>query len=231
MKLLLFDIDGTLMVTRGTGRNAMEISVRDVIGRPVSTRGVDFSGRTDPQILRDILLQNGLTEEEADGALDAILKRFVEVFEATFEPALARVMPGVHRLLDRLAERDDVQLALLTGNLEATAYMKVDGIGLQGYFPFGAFGSDHPDRYQLPPFALRRAESHTARRYEGKDVVIIGDTKHDILCGRSLNVFSVAVTTGHHDRATLAVHEPDLLLDDLSDAEAFIDRVILAPAA
>ncbi|MEZ4698981.1 MAG: HAD hydrolase-like protein [Rhodothermales bacterium] len=230
MKLLLFDIDGTMLVTRGTGRKAMERSIEQLIGCPVTTQGVDFSGRTDPQIMRDVLVLNGLTEQEAEAMLPRTLELFVEVFTETFTPENTRELPGVRSLVERLAERDDVQLALLTGNLQPTAYIKIGGIGLADFFPFGAFGSDHHDRYQLAPFALDRAEAHTSRRYAGKDIVIIGDTKHDILCGRSLNVFSVAVCTGHHTRDTLVAHGPDLLLEDLTDADAFIEQVILAPA-
>jgi phosphoglycolate phosphatase len=228
MKLLLFDIDGTMLFTRGVGRRAMERSIQQLIGRPVTTQGVDFSGRTDPQIMRDILLLNGVPEAKIEGLLTETLTLFVEHFSDLIAPGDTTMLPGVDTLVKRLAERDDVQLALLTGNLHPTAYLKVGAIGLAEYFPFGAFGSDHHDRYQLPPFALDRAKAHTARRFEGKDIVIIGDTKHDILCGRSLNVFSVAVCTGHHTRDFLVSHGPDLLLEDLSDADAFIEQVVLA---
>ncbi|MDZ4702210.1 MAG: HAD hydrolase-like protein [Rhodothermales bacterium] len=228
MKLLLFDIDGTMLFTRGVGRRAMERSIQHLIGRPVTTQGVDFSGRTDPQIMRDILLLNGVPDAEVEGLLTETLTLFVEHFSDLITPGDTTMLPGVDTLVKRLAERDDVQLALLTGNLQPTAYLKVGAIGLAEYFPFGAFGSDHADRYQLTPFALDRAEAHTSRRFEGKDVVIIGDTKHDILCGRSLNVFSVAVCTGHHTRDFLVSHGPDLMLEDLSDADAFIEQVVLA---
>lgn len=146
--------------------------------------------------------------------------------ERVIHPSGVEVLPGVPDLIAGLHERDDVQLGLLTGNLEPLAYRKLDAAGLAGYFPFGAFGSDHADRYQLPPIAVERAQAFTGRRFEGSDVVIIGDTEHDIGCGRDIGAFSVAVCTGRFDRACLSAFGADILFDRLDDYDAFVHAVI-----
>ena len=226
MKLLLFDIDGTLLISRGSGRRAMKKTVQHLTGKKdIDTSSVDFSGRTDPQIIREVFLCNGLTAQEVDTILPEALQVYIEHFERDFSPDQFDILPGVHELIEALSELPGIQLALLTGNLEKTGYLKLRGIGLDTYFPFGAFGSDHADRYQLPRIAVDRALNHTGKKYEGKNVVIIGDTRHDILCGRSLNVFSIAVSTGHYSSEDLHVHEPDVLLENLSDTAGFVEML------
>ncbi len=229
MKLLLFDIDGTMLLSNGSGRRAMKLCLSDFVpADTVSFEGIDFGGRTDPQILHDILTANGLDADQATEVLPDVIEVYAETFANTFMPERITILEGIIDLIHQLAELDHVQLALLTGNVQKTAYIKVDALGLAGYFPFGAFGSDHADRYQLPRVALKRARDHNGQTYREKNVVIIGDTKHDILCGRDLNVFSVAVSTGHYRTEELEIHRPDLLLPHLKDAEAFIDRVVHA---
>jgi phosphoglycolate phosphatase-like HAD superfamily hydrolase len=124
--------------------------------------------------------------------------------------------------MEALHELPDVHLALLTGNLEPTGYLKLKSIELDHYFPFGAFGSDHPDRYKLPRIAIERAFHSTGTAFAGKNVVIIGDTRHDILCGRDLDVFTIAVSTGHYSAEDLSLHNPDILLENLDDVERFV---------
>lgn len=225
MKLLLFDIDGTMLKTH-TGRTSIDQTLTRLCGRPISSKRVSFSGKTDPQIVQEILLANGLSAPEAAALTPGVLAAYVETARATIAPHRVEVLPGVRRLIDHLAAHDTVQLALLTGNLEVTAYLKLEAAGLAGYFPFGAFGSDHADRTELPSIALRRAHAHTGRTYTGKDVVIIGDSEHDVRCGRSLGVFAVAVATGLVSRAALAAQAPDLLLDDLCDHDFFMRTVV-----
>ncbi len=226
-KLLLFDIDGTMLRVRGAARQAMEQALARLFGRSVHTDGVSFAGRTDPQIFHDVLLRNGCSASDAAARLPEAMACYVETARRLIQPRHVEVLPGVRALIEALAAAPQVQLALLTGNLEATAYLKLDAAGLAGFFPFGAFGSDHADRAQLPPVAVRRAHAFAGHAYAGKDVVIIGDTQHDILCGRGIGAYAVGVCTGHFSRAELTPHAPDLLLDDLRDADFFLRRVVL----
>ena len=226
MKLLLFDIDGTILKTNGLGRRLLENVLAGLCGRAISAEHVSFSGKTDPQIVREILLRNGFSAPEAAALTPDALAAYVETAHRTIAPKHIEVLPGVRALIGHLATRDDVQLALLTGNHEITAYLKVEAAGLRGFFPFGAFGSDHADRAELPPIAVRRARFFTGRTFAGKDVVIIGDSENDVWCGRGIGAFSVAVCTGFTDRATLAAQSPDLLLDDLCNPDYFLNRVM-----
>ncbi len=191
-----------------------------MFGRPFDPDRISFAGKTDQQILNEILQQMGL-----DGAHDPDLYgRALELYRDTMVSILDEswvdVLPGIDGLLPRLAANSDIQLGLLTGNLRDTAYLKLRLGGIDQYFPFGAFGSDHADRYHLPPIAIGRAYDFTGYRYDGKEVVIIGDTEHDIGCSRSVRALAVAVCTGRYGRDELAEFGPDYLLDDLSDTDA-----------
>ena len=227
MKLLLFDIDGTLLISKGAGRKAMQAAVRRITKKEdVTIDGVDFSGRTDPHIIRDVFINNGFSADDWEQWIPEALSAYVDAFQDAYAHDQFVALPGVHELIHKLHEAPNVQLALLTGNLETTAYLKVQAIGLEEYFPFGAFASDNADRYQLPRIAVKRALDHTGHNFDGKNVVIIGDTRHDILCGRDINVLSVAVSTGHYSAEDLTVHNPDILLEDLSNAAEFFEMVV-----
>ncbi len=217
MKLFLFDIDGTILRTHNVGRHALEDALAEVVGQPLPTSGISFSGKTDPQILREILESHDLTEMARDGAFNRILEAYMRHMRSELTPDRFEVLPGVEALIPRLARMPEVQLGLLTGNMEPMAYFKLDAVGLAEYFPFGAFGSDHADRRRLPELAVERARAHTGRTFRGKDVVIIGDTEHDIDCGRGIGACSVGVCTGRFSCEELAAHRPDLLLPDLRD--------------
>lgn len=227
MKLLLFDIDGTLLRSDGLGRGALEAAMTAVCGRPVSMEGVRLSGRTDPSIVQDALRQGGFPPAEAEALLPDVFAAYVAQMQARVDEADVTVLPGVRGLLDRLVEHPGVQLALLTGNLEPTAFLKLRRAGLADYFAFGAFGSDHADRAALPAVAVRRAFHHTGRRFAGHDVVILGDTEHDVTCGRGIGAFSVAVCTGRYTRTDLEPHTPHLLLDDFRDPAALLTALAL----
>jgi phosphoglycolate phosphatase-like HAD superfamily hydrolase len=221
-RLLLFDIDGTLLTTNGRGRDAFRRSIEHVFGHSFDPGRISFAGKTDQQILTEILAQMGLDGMNDDVLYGRALDLYRDTMLSILDESWVHVLPGIVDLLPRLADHPDVQLGLLTGNLRETAYLKLQLGALDGFFPFGAFGSDHRDRYQLPSIAIGRAYDFTGYRYGGREVVIIGDTEHDIGCGRTASALSVAVCTGRYDRKELEPFEPDFLLDDLTDTEAVI---------
>ena len=223
MKLILFDIDGTMLLTHGMGRESVVRSLSELTGRPITTDGVFFSGKTDPQIIREVMLANGLLDLVDDAFLDEAQEAYSDALTAAYDNDRVEELAGVRVLVEALAARDDVQLSLLTGNYERTAYLKVASIGLDHHFPFGAFGSDAEARHDLPLIGVQRAKAHTGRTFQGHDVIIIGDTEHDITCGRDLGVVSVAVATGNYSREDLAPHQPNLLLDNLQDPQPILD--------
>ena len=226
MKLLLFDIDGTLLLTHGVGRRSVEEALLRVLGRPLSTEGVSFSGKTDPQIFAEVLDRHGIPPQSLNGQFEELLDVYGELMHEAVRARGVEVLPGVPTLLEQLASTPNVHLALLTGNLEPMAYLKLEAAGLDGYFGFGAFGSDSPDRNALPAIALERARASTGLDFRGKDVIVIGDTERDIACSRAVGAFSIAVCTGRFKRADLLAHAPDALLDDLSDAPGFLRYVL-----
>ncbi len=224
MKLVLFDIDGTILLTHNAGRHALEDALGEVLDHTMPTSGVSFSGKTDPQILTEILTAHKLTNHINDGRFEAIL----EIYQAYLVKSLgerAEVLPGVVSLVETLHAKPNVQLALLTGNLEPMAYAKLRAVGLDTYFPFGAFGSDDADRNRLPPFALQRAANHIGQTFDGHDVIVIGDTPHDIACAESIGARTVAVCTGRFSRDDLAPLQPDVLVDDLTDPKSVLDLI------
>lgn len=224
-RILLFDIDGTLLSMGGSAREAFTQALSEAAGREVVSDGTSFVGKTDPQIARELLTRHGVDGAALEPAIALTVRLYLRYFERDLPKARgARLLPGVAALLDELAHRPGCHVALLTGNVEAGARLKLGHFGITDRFDFGmsAFGSDDPDRYRLPAVALRRASARLGRPVEGRQLVIIGDSEHDVLCGRSVGATSVAVATGWTSAEVLRRHGPDHLLADFTDTGAVL---------
>lgn len=223
MRLLLFDLDGTLLVTHGLGRRVVAGVLTDLLGRPVDPYGASFSGKTDPQIFRELLVRESATGadvDDLDSTVRKALARYSRAMAERLRTAEVTALPGARALVDRLAARDDVVLGLLTGNLQPLAYAKLRAAGFpDGLFApgLGAFGDDDEDRDCLGPHALRRAGALAGRPFAGAEAVVIGDTPRDIACARAMGAAVVGVATGAYTRDDLA--EADLVLDSLDAVE------------
>lgn len=228
-KLILFDIDGTLLTTNGRGRDAFRSAIEDTFDRPFDDSQVSFSGKTDQQILSEILRTMGIAGVPGDPSWTKALDLYRSFMRERLTTREVVVLPGVHALLTRLGEIQHIQLGLLTGNLEDMAYHKLRLASLDAHFPFGAFGSDHADRYELPAIAVARAADHVGYGYEGEEVVIVGDTEHDIGCAKAASALAVAVCTGHASREDLVQFGPHVIMDDLSETDAFLRAVVDRP--
>jgi len=229
-RLVLFDIDGTLLSAGRAARDSVLAAIEEVYGwraEPDAPRQgrYDFSGKTDPQIVRE-LVEEDVGRERCDALLETVLLRYLGELERRLTPEAVVPKPGIPELLRRLSADSHVTLGLLTGNVEAGARLKLEPPGFNEYFPFGAFGSDSADRYQLPVLALARARRHSGRDFSGKSIVIVGDSVHDVACGRPLGVRSVAVATGPTRPERLAAESPDALLPDFSDVDAAIEAIL-----
>ena len=226
-KLVLFDIDGTLLSTGGAAWRAFRRGLLEIYGETGPIEGYDFHGRTDPQIARELLRMGGLD----DTAIEAGLSRFWPAYLRELEAELALpgvrvdVLPGVPAILDRLHAGGEHLVALLTGNIAEGARLKLSAAGLWERFDFGAYGSDHERRDRLPAIAVRRARERSGLHFRGRDVVIIGDTPFDVSCGRSLGVWAVAVATGKHSAAELREAGADVVLTDLSATEEAVAAI------
>ena len=227
MKLVLFDIDGTLIRDDGAAREAYGIALKKVYDYERPLKAYDFSGRTDPQITYMVLGDGGFSPDQIEAKFGELWTAYLEALSRLVSRERVRVMPGILPLLDELHRHDDVVLGLLTGNIEPGARIKLAPHDLNAYFPFGAFGSDSMDREKLPPIAIHRAEELAGHRIEGRDVVIIGDSIYDVRCGVPHNATTIAVATGVTPPEKLHAENPDHFFETLEDTDGVM-RAILA---
>ncbi len=220
MKLLLWDIDGTLIISHGAGVRAMERAIVKRFGTPGDLSRVDWAGRTDTWITGEVLRQSGLadTPENRHAYLEAYLE---ELPRELREGPQGQVLPGIFELLEHYHRHPTVAQGLLTGNLRKGAEYKLSHYQVWHYFEFGAFADDSPLRNDLGPHALRRAQERHARQFAPEDTFIIGDTPRDIECGKVIGAKTIAVATGKFSLAELQAHQPTAAFANFSDTTAF----------
>jgi phosphoglycolate phosphatase len=228
MKLVLFDIDGTLLWTDGAGRRAIHHALTEVFG---STGPADyrFDGKTDPQIVRDLMRIVGHDDDHIDALMQRVFDRYVQQLRTELRaPGYSpRVMPGVFELLDALETRGDIVLGLLTGNLVDGARAKLQSVGIDPRrFRVGAYGSDHEDRPSLPELARRRLRDELGVEIEGSNCVIIGDTPEDVTCGRTVGARAIGVATGRYSLDELRAHGAAAVFADLSNTSAVVAEIV-----
>lgn len=229
MKLVLFDIDGTLIATEGAGKRAVTRALKDVFGS-TGPEDYHFDGKTDPQIVRELMKLDGVDDKTIDAKMHRLLNVYIE--NLTYElrapdKPRPRTLSGVPELLDALEARSDVVMGLLTGNIERGARMKLDAVGIEfSRFRVGAFGSDHERRPQLPAIARERCRRQTGAFVQGAQVVVVGDTPDDMTCGRALGAQAIGVATGRFSVPQLMEHRPIAAFEDLSDTQAVLEAIL-----
>lgn len=219
-RLLLWDIDGTLINSGAAGHYAIARATAERFGGSGDLEGVEIAGRTDTSIARQVLEKYG--EPVTDENVHAFLNLYLRLLSEELPRRQGRVLPGVLQLLERSASQSDSTLGLLTGNLERGAKLKLEHYRIWHFFGFGAFADDHQDRNQLGAFALSRAWKGTGIDFPAAQVDVIGDTGHDIACGKAIGARTVAVATGSWPKERLAPYNPDFLFDDLSNVDEVI---------
>ncbi|HEX2860826.1 MAG TPA: HAD family hydrolase [Lacunisphaera sp.] len=227
-KLILWDIDGTLIVSHGAGVRAMEKALTKRFGVTVDLGSIDWAGRTDSWITGEVFRHVGLpdTPQNSHDYLEAYLEALPG--ELAGGPQ-GQVLPGVLELLEILHHRQDLAQGLLTGNLRRGAEFKLTHYKVWHYFEFGAFADDSPRRNDLGPHALRRARERHAIEFAPERTFIIGDTPHDIECGKVIGARTIAVATGKFSAEELAAHEPTAVFADFADTAAFLRAIDAAP--
>jgi phosphoglycolate phosphatase-like HAD superfamily hydrolase len=214
--LYLFDIDGTLMLSGGAGMRALRRAFAGLHGVVDGTAGIHPDGKTDPLIVTEMFRAH-LGREPAAPEIPALIAEYEGLLaDELRQSPTAEVLPGVRALLAELRARGE-PLGLCTGNSETGARIKMQHVGLWGFFPFGGFGSDDIDRTEIVRTALRRARACCGRDFAPDEVLVIGDTPRDIAAARAAGVRAAAVATGPHSRAALEAHRPDLLFDSLEE--------------
>jgi phosphoglycolate phosphatase len=218
-RLVLFDVDGTLVDAGGAGRAALRRAMVHVFGEAGPIDSYDFHGRTDPSIVRGLLRALGRDDPWIDARLAEVWPPYLESLdeELAARDGRARTYPGVQELLGRLGGATGVTLGLVTGNLEQGALRKLAAAGVRTSFSVGGFGSDSEHRDDLPPVALSRA-AERGLSFDPEEVWVVGDTPEDIRCGRASGLRTLAVATGRHPADVLREHGADVVLADFSDA-------------
>jgi len=219
-KLILWDIDGTLIRTNRAGIIALVRAFAQLHGRETDMNQIEVAGRTDRWIISRMLEHHGMAASAEN--IHAVLEAYLQLLQSEMTARPGRVLPGVLELLETLHQRDDIVQGLLTGNVERGARIKLEHFKVWHYFQFGAFGDDSAIRNELGPHALRRAKERHEIDFLPDRVWVIGDTPHDIECGKAIGARSIAVATGGYSLEQLAVHAPTALFADFSDTAAFL---------
>jgi phosphoglycolate phosphatase-like HAD superfamily hydrolase len=221
-QLVLFDIDGTLLLTGGAGKIAFERAFNELHGIRDAWGNTVPDGKTDPIIFEEIF-QRTLNRKPTEEEYGTLKLRYSQCFRsALLEAPNFRLMPGIPELLRLLRRKTGFLLGLATGNFEMTAWLKLERGGIRPYFGFGGFGSDSADRLKLTEKALERAEDLTGEKPVRNSVFVVGDTPHDIEAGKALGLKTVAVATGKLSVAELECSKPDFLFENFSNPREFL---------
>lgn len=230
MRLVLFDIDGTLLSSEGIGRTAMRRALGSIFGSP-GNPAYRYDGKTDRQIVRDVMRLEGHSDEYIDSQMEKVMEVYLEGLRENAKSGKFNVRPleGVVELLDALEPRSDVVLGLLTGNVEPGARTKLIAAGINpDRFRVNAFGSDHELRPELPAIAQRRASEKLGLDIERGRMVVIGDTPADIACGRSLGAKAIGVASGHYTVEQLEEHDPYAVFPSLANTQQLLESIVNA---
>ena len=223
-KLLLFDIDGTLLLTGRAGEHALRVAFKERFGVDDDLSSISFAGSTDGAIARQMFAPYDIppTPENIADLFDG----YVHHLALQLPRREGTVLPGIVALLEALHGREDCVLGLLTGNIAKGAELKLSHYGVWDFFEFGAFADDHVDRNKLGPVAHSRAVEKHGSSFEAEDVFVLGDTPRDIDCARAAGFVAVAIATGSYGKDELAAHRPDFLFEDLSDTRGVLKALL-----
>jgi phosphoglycolate phosphatase len=228
-KLVLFDIDGTILLSSGAGRRAIIAALAEDVGTHESWERIRFDGKTDPQILVELLEAAGHSEDPDEERVRTLGRKYVGLLREELSRPGHRttLMPGILPLLDRVEQDALTVPGLLTGNFAEGAALKLHSGGINpARFRVGAYGSDSPHRAELPPIAARRAEAIFGRVPSGHEVVIVGDTPADVTCGQCIGARAIGVATGGYSTAELAAAGAYAVFSDLSETDAVFDAIL-----
>jgi phosphoglycolate phosphatase len=226
LELILFDVDLTLLASGGAGVRALNSAMLDIYGLQDAFAGVEFAGRTDRVISEEGLRRSGIDPgpEAVSGLRSVYVRRLAG--ELASPGCTARALTGAKRLLDALSTHPGAAAGLLTGNWKEGAFLKLAACGLDRYFTFGGFADDGYHRAELFPAALSKGERLKGRTFSPGRAWVVGDTPHDVACGRAWGARTLGVATGPYDRASLVQSGATAVVDDLGDTEAVLSALL-----
>jgi phosphoglycolate phosphatase-like HAD superfamily hydrolase len=224
-RLIAFDIDGTLLLSGGAGMRALNRAFYEVTGAPDAMEGVNFFGMTDYAIIRE-MAEGHLDRPISDAEREEVRRLYAVHLpdELAHSPGF-EIMPGVSDLIERLDADERVILGLATGNFEETAMLKLAAGRLDRFFHFGGFGSDSVSRPELTKLAVERGRALAGESLPDDAVFVVGDTVHDVRCGREAGARVIGVATGNTSEVQLQAEEPFAVLPDLTDADRFYSLI------
>jgi phosphoglycolate phosphatase len=225
-KLVLFDIDGTLLTMSTINRCVLVDALREVYGTSGNADTHNFAGKMDNKIIYEVLQSAGLSDGDIALKFEKAKGTYIEMFRKHTKPSDVLLMEGIPQLLHELSGRSELMLGLLTGNFEASGRHKLRLPEINHYFPFGAFADDGPSRNDLPAVAVEKAYQLTGIKFFNHDIIIVGDTEHDIACARVLNAKSIAVATGTYSREELRKHRPHVLYENLGQTDVVLGEIL-----
>lgn len=221
-KLVLFDIDGTLITAGGAGTRSMNLAFEELFGIRGAFSGITMAGKTDIQIIREGLRTHGLTYN--DGNLEKMTKMYIRFLRREIYNPFRKVKPGIRESLKILQDLN-IPVGLLTGNLKDGAEIKLGACGIYEYFLDGAFGSDNEDRDKLLPIAVAKF-SGRGHKFIEQNCIVIGDTPLDVRCAKIHGAFCIAVATGPYSKVALMDTDADIVLDSLEETEGYMDLIL-----
>jgi len=220
MRLVLFDVDGTILSSGPKGRDAFTQALRTVFGTEGAVSTYRFEGKLDPVIIDELMCAAGVAREVVAARTEEALRLYLDLLEQALAVQKPALKPGVKELVECVSSSTGAVNALLTGNVERGARIKLTAAGLWHHFRFGTWGNEAPRRVGLGPVALARALEHTGRAFTGRETTVVGDSRDDVACGRAIGARVVAVATGRTSAEELAAAGADVVLSDFSDFAA-----------
>lgn len=223
MKLILFDIDGTLLSAGGAGTRSLDLAFRDLFSIDKAFKGIGMAGKTDVQIIKEGLATHNLKAK--NGTIPEVIDSYLRHLRSEMNNDRKHVKPGIRTALERLKQAQGYPLGLLTGNLEEGARLKLGMFDLNQYFPSGAFGSDDEDRNRLLPIAVKRFKEISGLEISFRDCIIVGDTPRDVFCAKPYGAFCLGVATGPYPADELVKAGADIVFENLTDTDAFMNAI------
>ena len=225
-RLLLFDVDGTLLSSGPAARDAFVSALLEVFGARPAVETYAFEGKLDPVIVAELMREAGVPDDDIRKGLTRALSLYLDRLEAALATEKPRLKPGVERLLDAVCQAPEAVPALLTGNVERGARIKLSAAGLWHRFRFGVFGDEAERREELGALALARVRAATGRSFVGAECVVVGDSRQDVACGKAIGARVVAVATGKTAATELRAAGADVVLSDFSDLAAASEAIL-----